>query len=365
MRETIEVFKAGRHQAMNGKVFEFTDADVADIVASYDPALSAAPIVLGHPKTNDPAWAWAEGLSLNDKGRVVAKLEKIQPAFAEGVDEGRYRYVSASLYHPDDTNNPKPGSWYLRHLGFLGAVPPAVKGLEAAFAEEPGELIEFSTADGFWVRDIFRSLRDFFIEKFGLDVADKVIPSWSVDNVEKVDPAAAVSDYAEPALIPPAVIGAAPAGDDAVFAERAAELATREAALAAREATIDGRAAEFAEAARQEARVADTTFVDGLVAAGRLPPVQRDRMVGIFARLAGDVTVSFSEPDADPRAELRELLGGLGVSIVFAEVAGGPIFDPTRADAAPAIAERIGQVRAEAAKRGEVISFSEAASRLA
>lgn len=346
MRETIEVFKAGRHQAMNGKVFEFTDADVADIVASYDPALSAAPIVLGHPKTNDPAWAWAEGLSLNDKGRVVAKLEKINPAFAEGVDGGLYRYTSASLYHPDDTNNPKPGSWYLRHLGFLGAVPPAVKGLEAAFAEEPGELIEFSTADGFWVRDIFRSLRDFFIEKFGLDVADKVIPSWSVDNVEKVDLVAAASD-------------------DAAFSERAAELAAREAALAAREDAVDSRAAEFAEAARREDRAADTAFVDGLVADGRLPPVQRDRMVGLFARLGGDATVSFSEPDSDPRAELRELLGGLGVSIVFAEVAGGPAFDPTRADAAPAIAERISQVRAEAAARGETISFSEAASRLA
>ncbi len=47
------------------------------------------------------------------------------------VKAGRFKSRSASFYHPDNPNNPKPGVYYLRHVGFLGAQPPAVKGLKA------------------------------------------------------------------------------------------------------------------------------------------------------------------------------------------------------------------------------------------
>ena len=37
---------------------------------------------------------------------------------------------------PDHPSNPVPNAYYLRHVGFLGAQPPAVKGLgEARFAD--------------------------------------------------------------------------------------------------------------------------------------------------------------------------------------------------------------------------------------
>jgi len=353
MLESIEAFKPGRHRASNGKVYTFTAEDVAQIAASYDPAVQAAPIVLGHPKSDDPAWGWAESLSVNDEGVLCVAPEKIDPAFAEGVDAGRYRYVSAALYSPEDDRNPKPGAWYLRHLGFLGAQPPAVKGLSPAFSDEPGDLVEFSTADGYWVRDIFRSMRDFFIEKFGLDVADKVIPSWSVDNVEVTPPPAPVANSADG-------VDYMPSFSEADIA-RQAELTARENALAAREAAITAKEVEFSEAGRTEARAADTTFVDSLVAAGKLPPAQRDRTVALFARLGGDDTVSFAEADADPRAELRDLLGGLGVSITFAEVAAPNGFDGVVKTAD--LAHRAGELVNAATARGETLSYAEAVAR--
>ncbi|CAN5611025.1 hypothetical protein BH10PSE5_BH10PSE5_01310 [soil metagenome] len=371
MSKPIQLFKAGRHRSTSGKVFEFTEADVAQIAASYDPALHGAPIVLGHPKSNDPAWGWAKGLSVED-GILVADPERVDPAFAEGVEAGRYRYVSASFYTPDDEANPKPGGWYLRHIGYLGAQPPAVKGLEAAFSEDPGDLVEFSQADGFWVKDIFRSMRDFFIEKFGLEIADRVIPGWSVENVEveKIDPAfsetasplatadtlAAADTLADPAD----TIGSS--GEDSLAGGDAADaLVARAAELDAREASLNERQAQFSEADRTEARAADAAFLEGLVTAGRLPPIHRDRVAGIFARLGGDDTVAFAEPDADPRAELRALLDTLGVSINSSEVAAGDGVNGRLS--AGDLAQRACDLVTASQARGETLSYATAVAR--
>ncbi|WP_374569679.1 hypothetical protein [Phenylobacterium sp.] len=366
MLDTIQAFKAGKHRAIDGRFYEFSEADVAAIAAGYDPSLQAAPIVLGHPKTDDPAWGWVKGLSVQD-GHLVAETERVDQAFAEGVDAGRYRYVSAAFYAPQDAANPKPGSWYLRHVGYLGATPPAVKGLQPAFAAGAGEFVAFGSADGFWVKDVLRGIRDFFIEKFSLEEADRVIPSYAIDNIEREEdrPAFAEAGAESIAASDDAGTVQGAAGADTVEGAAADDrLAEREAALQAREATVAQREAAFAETARTDARAEDAAYLDGLVAAGRLPPAQRDRVAAIFARLGGDQTVAFAEADADPRAELRGLLDGLGTSIAFAEVSAGDGFDATSADAAPQIASRIEEIRAEAAGRGEHLSYSQAAARL-
>lgn len=361
MLDRIEVFKAGKHRAVDGKVYVFSEADVAAIAASYDPALQSGPIVLGHPKTDDPAWGWVKGLSA-EGGRLFADLEKVDPAFAEGVEAGRYRYVSSAFYGPADDRNPKPGAWYLRHVGFLGAQPPAVKGLQVAFTEPPADsLVAFATVDAGLLRDLFRRFRDWLIEDRGLDVADQVLPSWYIDNIE-IEPAPAsfaesteagpTGDQTESAAGADTLTGAA--GDDAALAERAAE-------LDAREAQIRQREAAFAEGQRQSARSEDGAFLDGLVEAGRLPPAQRERVAAIFARLDGDQTVAFAEADANPRAELRQLLEGLGTSIQFAEFAGADGFtgeiDPG------ALASRAQELVSEANGRGETLSYADAVRR--
>ena len=377
MLKPIEVFKAGKHRALNGKTYEFSAADVAQIASSYDPKVLAAPYVLGHPKTNDPAWAWAESLSVNDDGVLVASPEKVNADFAAGVESGAYRYVSASLYAPEDPANPKPGGWYLRHVGFLGATPPSVKGLAPAFSEDPADLVEFATADGYSVKELFRGLRDWIIADKGLDVADKVLPSWYIDSVV-TDPApvsyaegeesvsgaesAAGGDTLDAGAGADTISGDANLG--AQFAEREATLLERENALVAREAEADARAADFAERARTAARTEDGSLLDELVTAGRLPPGHRNRVEVILARLGGDDTLDFAEAGADPRAEFRELLATLGTSIAFSEFSGGNGFDPASAEAAPQIAAEITRLVGEAAARGEHISYSQAALQL-
>jgi len=72
------------------------------------------------------------------------------------VNKGRYKKISASFYSPNYPFNPAPGSYYLKHVGFLGAVPPAVKGLGDARFSTPTPGIEFCSGPQCLGRDIIQ-----------------------------------------------------------------------------------------------------------------------------------------------------------------------------------------------------------------
>lgn len=130
---------------------------------------------------------------------------------------GRYKKVSASFYRPDAPCNPKPGAYYLRHVGFLGAQPPAVKSLKAIeFADgEDGDVVtvQFANAPVRGLHAVLHGIRQWMIEKFGFEYADRALPSRAVDMMR---------DEATPQLAKPPY----PAKDDAVN-ESAREMRTR------------------------------------------------------------------------------------------------------------------------------------------
>ncbi|AHL34737.1 peptidase [Pseudomonas brassicacearum] len=140
----LHIFKPGTHTAQCGTTYNFTEADLAATVAAYNPTLHEAPLVIGHPQHDAPAAGWVKSLSATAHG-LIAEPQQIDASFAEQIAKGSYKKISASFYHPTAANNPVPGVYYLRHVGFLGAQPPAVKGLRPIeLAEgEPG-VIEFN-----------------------------------------------------------------------------------------------------------------------------------------------------------------------------------------------------------------------------
>ena len=149
--DTIHFFRAGTHIASNGKALNFSEQLLQGAAAAYDPRTHEAPLVVGHPKTDDPAFGWVERVIAKPDG-LHAVPKQVNPEFAEQVRNGAYKKVSASFYPPDSPNNPKPGTLYLKHIGFLGAQPPAVKGLSAIqFAE--GEDIFFMEEDVISLRE--------------------------------------------------------------------------------------------------------------------------------------------------------------------------------------------------------------------
>ncbi|MDF7679294.1 hypothetical protein PT300_01110 [Enterobacteriaceae bacterium ESL0689] len=183
---TLPVFAPGTHTAMDGRTITFSAENCIDLAASYDPALAEAPFVIGHPQLTAPAWGWAARFEFRD-GLLWAAPKQVNPAFAEAFNAGSYKKRSLSFYLPDSPGNPKPGHYYPRHVGFLGAVPPGVKGLpDVQFAEAGGENgpLEFALP---WESDnlasLFQALRDWLIQEKNIEQADKIIPRWRIQSI--------------------------------------------------------------------------------------------------------------------------------------------------------------------------------------
>ena len=126
----FEIFRTGTHTSLNGQTKEFSEADLDTIAGSYNPSEHEAPIVIGHPETNAPAYGWIDKLKrIGD--RLIAFPKQVSNEFAELVKSGAFKKRSISIT-PD---------LKLNHVGFLGAAAPAVKGLkDVQFAENPDEL---------------------------------------------------------------------------------------------------------------------------------------------------------------------------------------------------------------------------------
>lgn len=133
----MEVFRAGKHVSSSGAERDWSVDDLVRMAEAYNPQIHQAPLVVGHPKDNDPAYGWVKALKV-DGNTLLAMPDQVEPAFAELVAAGRYKKRSISLY-PDGT---------LRHVGFLGAQPPAVKGLkDIEFAGSAADTYEFAAME--------------------------------------------------------------------------------------------------------------------------------------------------------------------------------------------------------------------------
>lgn len=381
MAKFFEIFKAGSHTDNNGRAVTITEADVAAAAAAYDPGLHEAPLVVGHPKTDAPAYGWVCGLQA-DGGTLTADFAQMDEGFVGLVDKGRYKKVSASFYPPDSPNNPKPGVWYLRHVGFLGAQPPAVKGLAAINFAEDDVYVEFSEAAHNYSAGIFRRLREFLIEKFGMDDADKAIPSWQIDSIE--DAAKRQDPIYEPAFADPINPTEPETHDDKETSMSPEDKAALDAANAARDkAQADAEQAraelkklqeEQEKDLRDAAHQQNTDFAEGLVKAGRLKPADKDLVVQTldFAEHPEHTTADFGEGDAKKPlgAALRDFLAAVlpvqipagGHLAKAAPAAGGVSADFAEASDPDALSHHE-RALALAAKEG--ISYEAAARRTA
>ncbi|HDU4846525.1 peptidase [Klebsiella pneumoniae] len=359
-KATLAVFAPGTHTAMDGRTITFTPEDCIDLANSYDPSVSEAPFVIGHPSLTAPAYGWAERLEFRD-GIVYAAPRQVNPAFAEAFNAGSYKKRSLSIYQPDSPGNPKPGHFYARHVGFLGAVPPGVKGLpDAQFAEASGDNgpLEFALP---WEADnlasLFQSIRDWVIQEKSIEQADSIIPQWRIQSI--LDSATDDRKSSIPPLAYAEENNVDPNQTTTVTAE---ELARRETALAEREEKL--RVAED-NALKQKAlerRTAIVGFADGLVKAGNVLPRHKSSIVEVLVNLSQE-PLSFSEGDTTvsktPEELLREILSTKPRAIDFSEKS-GTADDPVDFADASALATAAQNYQAEQAKQGRTISMTDA-----
>ena len=128
----FEIFKTGTHTSDKGVTKEYSLDDLNFIASNYKPDEDEAPIVIGHPQDNEPAFGWINSLSVSEDGKLIANApnDKLHPEFINAVKDGRYKKRSISL-----TPEGK-----LRHVGFLGAAKPAVKGLSDIQFSSPSSI---------------------------------------------------------------------------------------------------------------------------------------------------------------------------------------------------------------------------------
>ena len=282
----IDICRAGTWRDMQGRDVCF-DEDRLDRIVAAHAAADPAPVVVGHPEADAPAYAWIDGLRrVGD--RLQAKLRDIAPPFREAVEAGRYAGRSVALRGNT-----------LRHLGFLGGRAPAVPGLApTCFASAPETVIAFAEGAAENPQDSSEEQPD------SLRAPE---PSGDEDGIGLVPLRApqargeAGAEGSDPSSVPPE--GADGGTGRAALAEREAALAEREAILLAREA------AATADDRRRAAEAAIAPHVE----AGRVLPGERAALVALLTALS------------DGRGEGEGGTAGEHAAIAFASAAGGDI----------------------------------------
>lgn len=155
-QQWLEVFRAGDYKDKGA----YSIADLDEMVANYDPKFHEAPVVVGHPQDNKPAYGWVESLK-RIGNTLFAKLKDVDEKFEELVQTGKFKKRSISFYR-----EPK---LMLRHIGFLGAMPPEVKGLvDPVFHDDKAfVLVELSEGEDMDPKAIAQAVKDAFTDLFG------------------------------------------------------------------------------------------------------------------------------------------------------------------------------------------------------
>lgn len=157
------------------------------------------PYVKGHPKHDDPAVGWwnPNQITLDgDRLQLQMSDEDLHPDMVKELQEGKYGPLSIAL-RPEDLS--------IRHIGFQGAIPPAITDLTrpdyaAAFSEKEKEeyiVLKFSepkVTEGSdavriefgefeisqWqqraIQKLFRQLKNWFIDERGQEAAETIMP---------------------------------------------------------------------------------------------------------------------------------------------------------------------------------------------
>ena len=365
----IDICRAGNWRDIAGREVAIDEARLDRIVAEHA-AADPAPVVVGHPEADAPAYAWIESLRrVGD--RLQATLRDIAPAFREAVEAGRYAGRSIALQ--GDT---------LRHLGFLGGRAPAVPGLApTCFASAPETVIAFSDDDEAALAGQQPAAHP--------DSHRAAAPEENeADGRESTSSTAAKEGRAaeQPGARDRAPRREARSQASGASARRLRETNKREAALAARETALLAR--EAAAAADERRRAAEATVAPH-VEAGRVLPAERAALVALLAALGdghadtddegaagGHATIAFAstsggEERMQPAAILERFIEGLPRRVDYRTLAGGPVpaasaFAGTHEDAgedSERIAAEARALMAAEAERGVTLTPAEAVDR--
>lgn len=308
----VELLRVGTFTSAEGQDVTFTKEDLKSLADAYDPDLFESPAVIGHPRMDDPAFGWVKGLRV-EGDKLIGDIGEVVSSFADAVRRQLFKKISVQIWPAGNKASPKPDGPYLKHVGFLGAAAPAVKGLRpVSFSDD---------------------------QQVGCTTIETPVPN---DTKE-----ISMSDKNADA--------------EAQLKARADKIAADEAALAEKQKAHDANVRSFAESQAKLRKDTALSFADALVAAGKLAPAAKDQVAFIHEMLSADDVQSFGEgDDAKPAvAVFASLFDKANPVVSLGEVAGRDKGEADEVDA-DKIAERAQSFVEEQAKIGRTVSIQQA-----
>jgi len=198
----INFLKVGSFISDEGTSVNVTEALIDEMVSTYDSKNFAAPITCGHPKhASDPNAkeepAYGTIAEIKKFGTSLCfRLKSLVTEFGDEINKGKYPNLSPGI-------ESIKGKASLNHVAFLGSSRPAVPGLDPIMhislsanskvqclttgmttpkiiqlgAPETDNVTRRFNA----VASILTSIREFMIDKYDLETADKHIPTWDLE----------------------------------------------------------------------------------------------------------------------------------------------------------------------------------------
>lgn len=296
----VEIFRAGAYPKQGSWNGSATVDDLNRAAANYDPSFHEAPACIGHPKDDLPAYGWVDRMKV-EGNTLLARFRDVDPAFEEAVKARRFPKRSAAFYL--DSGNRIAG---LRHVAFLGAQPPEVKGLAnlkfadggRAFAE-----VEFGEEESVDEKTMRQKFGEWLGELLGSQRGSSASATFSEDDVKRI-----VAEATQP-------LQSKITGLESDLKTQTAKFGERETAIAAGE--VKQRSVEA---------------INSLKAKNRwIPAFDKMGVTAVFEELAShSATIEFGEAGADGK---KPQLTHLQLLVKFFEqmpeiVPSGRLFDP-------------------------------------
>lgn len=340
----VAISQKGKFKDSGGTERDLSEEFLNKVIANFTP--NDAPAVVGHPKDNNPAFGWASALRY-ENGVLEAQFADTDDQFEKMVEEGKFRKRSASFY----LDPPR-----LRHVGFLGAMPPAVKGLRD---------IQFSDGESVTVEISFneegKKMEKEDVNKVADTLFDKLKNLFKSDDTASAT-RVAISNFSEAdaqKLIEAAVAKAKAEAKDEATAAFAEELKSRDTVIEALKQSVDaastsGKRSEIAQfvesipAEKGKHFLKNIGIVEFLEACANADAADKELAVVCFSEVDGKkVEHKFSRLDW-----AKNLFSALPAFIEFGEKFGS-LTATSAADEPVADPERMKKINAELGVGGD------------
>jgi hypothetical protein len=314
MAKWIPVLKTGSFTGRGGNKIDVDTARLDRIVQKYDVKQRETPFVIGHPKSESPAYGWVE--KFKRVGDVLMAMPKqIVPEMADAIKAGFYKYVSCSVRN-DDT---------IRHIGFLGGEAPAVAGLgPVELSEDDSDErfdVQLSEVDIWTTKNLFRNLftiirnfRDHIVEKEGAEVADKIVGNETlsylerdIDRIELPEPEKSITQLSlgEESDMDEELKRQLEA-EKAKTAELSQKLDATTTEVTSLKTELDQKNQAITAHATEQRGVELSEIVGDLVESGKLTVAESKELLPVLTMLHGSQEVDLSEGEGDEAKTVKK-----------------------------------------------------------